>query len=767
MPDDIPPRAVEKRLHYFDGQFLQEPDFTDEQLYQLDREHRHNRLLHGAGIAEGLTVTSAAPNEVTVAAGTAIDGDGHQVVLAEATDVPLSGQRFNNKEGVELYVSYRQELSDEQESGKGGHGYTRWCEVPDLTAVLPGESNSGVALARLTLDESGNVITVDGSVRRYSGLVLPGAGKDPARLRATSSGPADLTGSLTVDGTLVVGTATAPPPSRLHVNLPRSESAVRALQIDVASFATDANARASHFLLVRDVGAEERFRDFFAVRGDGNVGVGTASPAARLHVAGKGGLEVDLLVSGRLRSNSNDGGLWVAEDRFVGGFDVSKLGLYNGRDWRLVVQSNGNVGVGTASPGTRLHVLGSGGGNVDLLVNGQLRSDSNDGGLWVASDRFVGGNKTDQIGFYNNKEWRLVVLRDGHVGIGTDNPENAEHWTRVVDVLGGVSTKLSVRTTQVDGRVQAHDGEYWRAKSGLLVGTKSKHALSFGTDGKTRMTVDTMGRVGIGTTEPGANLHVWVPKQKSVINALTIDVESFVDDPNKAESYFLLARDLGAKPPIVWAIKGNGKTGIRTGNPAAELHVAGQALVDEDFFVRGDAYHFWETDTASGWRRVQRTVAGDVPPDTAVPYASDLRLKTRVRPVSDALATVGKLRGVRYRWNAAGLDYLTRDVASSVSAGPGATDGQNREAGQAERRRVRDTLSGDRIGLVAQDVEAVAPELVVTDADGYKHIRYQQLTALLVEAVKEQDERLRSLSARVTALERGRPGRAARQPEGE
>jgi hypothetical protein len=771
MPDDIPPGAVEKRLHYFDGQFLQDTDFTDEQLYQLDREHRHNRLLHGAGIAEGLTVTSAAPNEVTVAPGTAIDSDGHQIVLAEATDVELLDPTFTDKEGIELYVSYRQKLSDEQEDiGGGGHGFTRWHEDPELTAVPPGGSYQGeyppVPLARLTLDETGNVITVDASVRPYSGLLLPGAEPDPARLRATPGGPADLTGSLTVDGVLMVGTGTAQPSGRLHVNLPKSPDAVRALQIDVESFVTQGNAAASYFLLARDAGAAAGTGDFFAVRGDGNVGVGTAKPAARLHVAGQGGLTVDLLVSGRLRSNNNDGGLWVAEDRLVGGFDTSKLGLYNGRDWRLVVLPDGNVGVGTVSPAARLHVHGSGGGNVDLLVNGQLRSDNNDGGLWVASDRFVGGNKTNQIGFYNDKEWRLVVLPNGNVGIGTDSPENEEGWRRVVDVLGDTSTKLSVRTGNVDGRIQSHDGRYWGAPSGLLVGTRSKHALSFGTEGKTRMTIATVGRVGLGTTEPGANLHVWVPKQATYIHAMTIDVESFVNPDNQKNSYFLLARDVVAGR-VAWSVRGDGHAGVGTADPQADLHVAGEELVDRSLFVEGDIYRHWITDTASGWRRVEGTGLRDVPNDTAVPYASDSRLKTRVRPVSDALATLGNLRGVRYRWSAAGLNYLTRDVASSVSAGPGATDEQNHEAGQAERRRVREALGGDRMGLVAQEVEAVAPELVVTDADGYKHIRYHHLTALLVEAVKEQDERVRSLSASVAALQRGRSPGAARQPEGE
>ncbi|MBW2050266.1 MAG: tail fiber domain-containing protein [Deltaproteobacteria bacterium] len=51
-----------------------------------------------------------------------------------------------------------------------------------------------------------------------------------------------------------------------------------------------------------------------------------------------------------------------------------------------------------------------------------------------------------------------------------------------------------------------------------------------------------------------------------------------------------------------------------------------------------------------------------------------------------------------------------------------------------------------QIGLLAQDVERVIPELVSADETGYKAVSYNKLTAVLVEAVKElkaENERLR------------------------
>jgi hypothetical protein len=211
MADYALPSVVEKRVRYFDGQFLQDQDFIDEQNYQLDRAHRHNRLLHGPGIADGLTVTSTptAPNQVTVAPGTAVDADGYQLVLAQATTADLP---FNDMQGVELYISYLESAEDPQTVGGSGD-FTRWLERPQLTALAPGQAWSGsappVLLAKLALDASGHV-AVDNTVRAYSGLLLPGSGADAATLRATSGGPVELAGSLIVDGSVGIGTTTAP-----------------------------------------------------------------------------------------------------------------------------------------------------------------------------------------------------------------------------------------------------------------------------------------------------------------------------------------------------------------------------------------------------------------------------------------------------------------------------------------------------------------------------------------------------------------------------
>jgi hypothetical protein len=92
-------------------------------------------------------------------------------------------------------------------------------------------------------------------------------------------------------------------------------------------------------------------------------------------------------------------------------------------------------------------------------------------------------------------------------------------------------------------------------------------------------------------------------------------------------------------------------------------------------------------------------------------YSSDERLKDNVSNIPNALDKVESLRGVEFDWN--------------------------------DKQEV---YEGHDIGVIAQDVEKVLPEIVEDRDNGYKAVKYEKLTAVLIEAVKE-------LSARVKELE--------------
>jgi len=108
---------------------------------------------------------------------------------------------------------------------------------------------------------------------------------------------------------------------------------------------------------------------------------------------------------------------------------------------------------------------------------------------------------------------------------------------------------------------------------------------------------------------------------------------------------------------------------------------------------------------------------------------SDRRFKQNIVPIASALDKVIKLQGITFTWN-------TNDFP---------------------RRFFTDD---PQIGVIAQDVETVMPEVVHTDRDGFKSVEYDKLTAVLIEAVKEmnrkivaQDSLINAQNARIKALE--------------
>src|SRR3712207_157330 len=94
----------------------------------------------------------------------------------------------------------------------------------------------------------------------------------------------------------------------------------------------------------------------------------------------------------------------------------------------------------------------------------------------------------------------------GNLGVG-GAPADAEGLDRVLDLQAPTSAKLTVRTAVIDTRVLAHQGGFWGAPAGMVIGTRTAHPLSLGTNAAGRLTIDSAGLVGIGT-QPQARLHV-------------------------------------------------------------------------------------------------------------------------------------------------------------------------------------------------------------------------------------------------------------------
>ena len=98
---------------------------------------------------------------------------------------------------------------------------------------------------------------------------------------------------------------------------------------------------------------------------------------------------------------------------------------------------------------------------------------------------------------------------------------------------------------------------------------------------------------------------------------------------------------------------------------------------------------------------------GNIYANGSIVHSSDRRLKKDIVPLNGSLNSVLKLRGVNFTWR--------QDVQ-----GKKPTDRQ--------------------VGFIAQEVESVIPELVKMNDEGFKAVSYANLTAHLVEAIKEQQK---------------------------
>jgi hypothetical protein len=168
-----------KRLNYFTHQFLREQDFKDEQAYHLDMRRRHNQLLHGWGIVEGLEVQRKGEREITISPGTAIDRDGREIIVLSPVTRDLGS--FDRGSHTFITVAYGESWEEADHHAAGGiEGYTRVTESPEFNEKRhqPPKDGAAITLARVQLNEVGHVghIDADSSIRKRAGIVNPAAG---------------------------------------------------------------------------------------------------------------------------------------------------------------------------------------------------------------------------------------------------------------------------------------------------------------------------------------------------------------------------------------------------------------------------------------------------------------------------------------------------------------------------------------------------------------------------------------------------------------
>jgi len=99
--------------------------------------------------------------------------------------------------------------------------------------------------------------------------------------------------------------------------------------------------------------------------------------------------------------------------------------------------------------------------------------------------------------------------------------------------------------------------------------------------------------------------------------------------------------------------------------------------------------------------------------DIVAAETSDKRFKDNIKPIENAVDKIEKIGGYEFDWN----------------------DKQ-------------ELYEGHDVGVIAQEIEEVLPEVVETREDGYKAVNYKKIVPLLIQAIKEQQKQIDELSGK-------------------
>ena len=255
----------------------------------------------------------------------------------------------------------------------------------------------------------------------------------------------------------------------------------------------------------------------------GKVGIGTPDPQDALHVNGDYTGKGHLMLYAYEGDGSSGTAYVQARDRSgTSSIDMQFRTQNNGNLVNAIrINANGNVGIGTTAPSTKLEVNGP-----IKLTNQQpiyFAGGPSDPNYLIRSGAWDDGMKYKHWTshqFYTNGTEKMRILKNGYVGLGTSDP-NARLEIGVVH-SANQSDEMRI-------------GSYWQGNFHGIgfnyqlngSGTVSKHIVEHhGTNSYTAMTFR-LGNVGIGTAFPDAKLTV-----KGDIHAEEVKVDLNVPGPD-------------------------------------------------------------------------------------------------------------------------------------------------------------------------------------------------------------------------------------------
>ena len=504
-------------------------------------------------------------------------------------------------------------------------------------------------------------------------------------------------------------------------------------------------------------------RDIMVLQPNGNVGIGTSSPGAKLVIEGTTNTQSQLKIT-----NQNVGRTVVLSANadapacpYVGSSTNDSFAIYTNNSAKMLINPAGNVGIGTTSPSAKLEIQGQGDllkskvldsltakgkiaqGTTTLYVNEDLTlvfaagdtikieeglyTITNVGaGAIVLSTNYIGATHTTHTADLYTVNDSLCINSDGNVGIGTTIP------TTSLEVCGAHGSQFRIsRDIHPDTQYCEISGgaSIMQFKSVGSTPINSAHTVFLfvsddGTDELERMRIDAAGNVGIGTTSPEAKLDVQTDSFGSIAKLGTVDginnprmfIGSSATGMYIRQSHTTGAggfdfQDAGGGSKLF--IKESGNVGIGTTNPVAnKLHVNG------NIFANG----------------------------TITPTSDD-RVKHNEQTIVGAIEILGKLTPKKYIKT---TEMYDADHDFELDANGDPVD----ENGEPVAHAIEAGVIAQKVLEVPELAFTVSPEGV--DEDGNvtspHGLNYNSLFTYAIAAIQEQQQLIEDLRSEVEAL---------------